>query len=111
MRDPTERSPGSWPRDRPIRWRGLASNMTWLVVASAAAVVQFALLVPVLGLAVAEPSTSASLVPVAVALAWGGLTLYAAWSWVMGRWRVVAIPVVMLGILWLAGSLTSGVTG
>ena len=108
MRDPTERTPGSWPRDRPIRWRGLASNMTWLVVASAAAILQFALVIPVLGIA-AEPSSSGSLVPVVVALAWGGLTLYAAWSWVLGRWRVVAIPVVMLAILWLAGSLPRGV--
>jgi hypothetical protein len=111
MRDPTERSPGSWPGDRPIRWRGVASNMTWLVVGSAAAIVQFALVIPVLAIAVAEPSTSASLVPVAVALVWGGLTLYAAWSWVLGRWRVVAIPVVMIVILWLAGSLPSGIPG
>jgi len=62
MEDPTRRrSPGSWPRDRPIRWRGVA----------------------------------------------GGLltTLYTAWSWVLGRWRVVLGPIVFgLALVALLGS-------
>jgi hypothetical protein len=48
MRDPTRRSPGSWPRDRPIRWRGVAGNLAQFVVGSAAALVQLGLVIPVL---------------------------------------------------------------
>jgi hypothetical protein len=39
-----------------------------------------------------------------LALAWGALTLFTAWSWVLGRWRVVAGPLVTMALLWLAAS-------
>ena len=31
---------------------------------------------------------------IGLALLWGGMTLFAAWFWVFGRWRVVIAPVI-----------------
>ena len=105
MRDPTRRPPGSWPRDRPIRWRGVAGNLTWLVVASAAAVIQIGLVVPVfvVGSSAAGDGLG-GFVRIGLALLWGGLTLFAAWSWLFGRWRVVIAPLVTGAALLLAAS-------
>jgi hypothetical protein len=105
MRDPTRRSPGSWPRDRPIRWRGVAGTLTQFVIGSAAALFQLALVVPVLvigGSAVGDGL--GGFVRVGVALLWGGMTLFAAWSWMFGRWRVVLAPVVTVAALLLASA-------
>jgi len=111
VEDPSRRPPGSWPRDRPVRWRRLADNVLWFVVGSAAAIVQFLLVIPVLGLVLTEGTGWDAVVQIAMTLAWGGLTLFAAWSWVLGRWRVVAAPIVMLAVLWLAWTLLGGPVG
>ena len=108
MGDPTRRSPGSWPRDQPVRWGGLARNTTWFVVGSAAALIQLALVVPLL-LVTRSPTGTVfgGAGGIGLALAWGGLTLFAAWSWVLGRWRVVVAPVVTAIVIWLASNLAS----
>jgi hypothetical protein len=101
MRNPTRRSPGSWPRDRPIRWRGVFGNLAWLVVASAAAVIQFGLVIPVLVVGSSAAGDGlGGFVRIGLGLLWGGLTLFAAWAWVFGRWRVVIAPLVTgLGLI------------
>lgn len=107
MRDPTRRSPGSWPRDRPIRWRGVAGNLTQFVVGSVAALVQLALVIPVLAIGGSVVGDRlGGLVRIGLALLWGGLTLFAAWSWIFGRWRVVLAPVVTVAALFLASAVT-----
>ena len=103
MRDPTRRPPGSWPRDRPIRWGSLAGNLTWFVVGTATGLVQLALAVPVL--IVGSSSVGDGLggfAGMALALLWGGLTLFAAWSWVFGRWRILLAPAIAVAALVLA---------
>jgi hypothetical protein len=105
VRDPTERPPGSWPRDRPVRWGRLADNVTWFLLGSAAAVIQILLVIPLLGLVLTESSGWGVVVQIAATLVWAGLTLFAAWSWVLGRWRVVAAPFVTIAVLWLASTL------
>ncbi|MGK2849866.1 MAG: hypothetical protein ACSLFN_02995 [Candidatus Limnocylindrales bacterium] len=104
--DPNRRSPGSWPRDRPIRWRGVAGNLTWFVFGTAAGVAQLALVVPLLIVA-GSPAGEAigGVGRICLTLAWGGLTLWAAWSWVFGRWRVVAAPLVTAALLWVVATL------
>lgn len=100
--DPNRRNPGSWPGDRPIRWRGVAGSLTWFVLGSAAAVVQVVSAVPLLLVAGSPAGESLGAIGrVALALAWGTLTLWAAWSWVLGRWRVVVAPVVTGALLWV----------
>jgi hypothetical protein len=107
MDDPTRRSsPGSWPRDRPVRWRWLASSVLRFVVGTGALLVQLALVVPLLMLTSSATGRSlGGLVGVALALAWGGLTLFAAWSWVVARWRVVLAPIATIVVFWLAATL------
>ena len=105
MRDPSERTPGSWPRDRPVRWRGVVGNLSWFVVATGAAIVQLGLAIPVLIVG----STSAGdglggFASVGLALVWGGLTLFAAWSWVLGQWRIVLAPVLTVGAILLTAN-------
>ena len=94
MDDPTRRRPGVWPRDRPIRWSGVANNLAWFVIGTAALVLQIALAIPILLI-------GQGTMGVVLAVAWGGLTLFAAWSWVLGRWRVVAAPPLTLGLLFV----------
>ena len=106
MRDPTRRAPGSWPRDRPIRWRGVAGNLAQFVLGTIAALVQLGLVIPVLvvgGTGVGEGL--GGFVRIGLVLVWGGLTLFAAWSWVRGRWRVVLAPVDMAAGLVIASSV------
>ncbi len=100
MRDPGDRAPGAWPRDRPIRWRGVAGNLRWFVAGTAALIVQLALVVPVL-VASGSPGgqTFGGMARIVLALVWGGMTLFAAWSWVLGRWRVVIAPVVTVAAI------------
>ena len=100
MDDPTRRRPGAWPRDRPVRWSGVAGNLAWFVVGTAALVLQIALAVPVVVIGHGTIGT-------VLALVWGGLTLFAGWSWVLGRWRVVLAPPITLGVLLLASSVAS----
>ena len=105
MRDPTRRSPGSWPRDRPIRWRGVFGNLTWLVTASAAAVIQLGLVIPVV-IVGGSPAGDGlgGFVRIGLALLWGALTILAAWSWLFGRWRVVIAPLVTATAVMIAAS-------
>lgn len=96
MDDPgRRRAPRSWPRDRPIRWGGVAGGLLWLVVSWAALIAQLALAVPMLGIA-----RDLGILGVAIALGWAGATLFTAWSWVLGRWRVVLAPILFgLGLV------------
>ena len=103
MRDPTRRPPGSWPRDRPVRWGALARNLTWFVGASAAALLQLGLAIPVLAVGSSEAGDGlGGFVGIGLTLAWAALTLFAAWSWVLGRWRVVIAPVVTVALIVVA---------
>lgn len=91
MEDPTRRrSPGSWPRDRPIRWRGVAGGLLWFVVGWGALTGQLVLAIPTLLFA----TDIGGLIGAMVVMSWGLTTLYTAWSWVLGRWRVVLGPMV-----------------
>ena len=86
MDDPSGRPDDSWPRDRPIRWGRVAGSMTWFVIGTAAGAFQLALAIPVL-------AVGRGWLGVALAAVWGLLTLFAAWSWVRGRWRIVIAPI------------------
>jgi len=106
VQDPTRRPRGSWPRDRPIRWERVAGNLSWLVVGSAAAILQLVLVIPVLtfgGSAAGDEGRGG--IRIVLALVWAGLTLFAAWSWIFGRWRVVVAPVLTLLAFYVASSL------
>jgi hypothetical protein len=100
MRDPTRRSPGSWPRDRPIRWVGVAGGLAWFVASTVAGLLQLGLVVPVLAVASSTAGESlGGLARIGLALAWGGLTLFAGWSWLFGRWRIVLAPMLTVAAL------------
>ena len=107
MADPTRRrSPGSWPRDRAVRWDHLAGNVTWFLVGTAALLIQVLLSIPLIGVAASSAGDAVGgLARIGFALVWGGLTLFAAWSWVLGRWRVVAAPIATIAFLWLAATV------
>ena len=92
MDDPTRRPRGVWPRDRPIRWSGVVNNLTWYVVATVALLLQIALALPVLVLGGGVAGT-------VLALVWGAMTLFAAWSWITWRWRVVIAPLVTIAAI------------
>lgn len=92
MDDPTRRPHGVWPGDRPVRWGSVAGNLTWFVVGTAAGLLQLALAVPVLALGGGRSG-------IALALFWGAMTLFAGWSWVRGRWRVLVAPVATIGAI------------
>ena len=108
MDDPTSRPRGVWPGDRPIRWRGVAGNMTWFVIGTAAGAFQLAMGLPVLAVGRGWLGT-------ALALVWGVLTLFAAWSWIMGRWRIVIAPILtalaLFGVTLLGGPAPVPVSG
>jgi hypothetical protein len=86
MQDPGRRPPGTWPRDRPVRWTGVAGNMAWFVIGTVAGAFQIALALPVL-------AVGHGWLGIALALVWGALTLFAAWAWLFGKWRIVLAPI------------------
>jgi hypothetical protein len=92
MSDPTRRPDGVWPGDRPVRWGRVAGNLTWFVFGTGAGLLQLALAVPVLALGSGPGGT-------AFALFWGVMTLFAAWSWIRGRWRVLVAPIATIGAI------------
>jgi hypothetical protein len=94
-------SPGSWPRDRPIRWGALGRNVTTFFVTSVAFIVQFALVVP---LVLSPSDTAGGWLRLAVAAVWGLGTLWAAWCWITGQARSVVAPIVTGALLWLVWS-------
>ena len=104
MEDPTRRrSPGSWPRDRPIRWGGVAGGLLWFVISWLALIGQVALAVPML---IVGSDLGVGRVGLGLGLAWGAITLFTAWSWVLGRWRVALGPTVfgiVLMLVWQSG--------
>ena len=86
----------------------MAGNLTQFVVGSAAALVQLALVIPVLAIGGSSVGDAlGGFMRIALALLWGGLTLFAAWSWIFGRWRVVLAPVVTAVALVLASATTA----
>jgi hypothetical protein len=100
VRDPTRRLPGSWPRDRPIRWRGVAGGLAWFAASSVAGLLQLGLVVPVLAVASSAAGEQfGGVARIGLAVVWGGLTLFAGWSWLMGRWRIVLAPVITVAVL------------
>ena len=104
MDDPSRRPDGSWPRDRPIRWGRVAGNMGWFVIGTAAGAFQLALAIPVL-------AVGRGWLGVGLAVVGGVLTLFAAWSWVRGRWVIVVAPILTaLGVVITAiGTLLTAV--
>jgi hypothetical protein len=56
----------------------VAGNLAWFVGGTAAGLLQLALAVPIL-------TASRGGVDTLLAIVWGGLTLFAAWSWIFGR--------------------------
>ena len=95
MDDPGRRPHGAWPRDRAVRWSGVANNLAWFVGGTAAGLVQLALAVPVLAVSRGWLST-------VLAIVWGGLTIFAAWSWMFGRWRILLAPILSIAALAVA---------
>lgn len=62
---------------------------------------QIALAIPMLLFA----TDIGGLIGLVVAMSWGLTTLYTAWSWVLGRWRVVLGPILFgLALISLLGS-------
>jgi hypothetical protein len=108
MDDPTRRPRGVWPGDRPIRWSGVAGNMTWFVIGTAAGAFQLAMGLPVLAVGRGWLGT-------ALALVWGVLTLFAAWAWIKGQWRIVIAPILtalaLLAVVLIGGPAPLPVSG
>jgi hypothetical protein len=100
MVEPGGRPDGVWPGDRPVRWSGVVGNLAWFVVGAAAGLLQLGLAIPIL-------TVSRGWLNTLLALIWGGLTLFAAWSWLSGRWRIVLAPIVTLAAL-AVGMILSG---
>lgn len=86
-----------WPRDAPVRWDRFAAVVAYQSVAvlafAAHLVIGFLLLFRLR----AEP------VDWLLALAWGGLALFAVWSWWFHRWRVAAAPIVIAVLATVSG--------
>jgi hypothetical protein len=86
-----------WPRDAPIRWDRFAGVVAYQAVAvlafAAHLVLGFVLLFRL----------RAEAVDWLIALAWGALALFAVWSWWFHRWRIVAAPIVVVGLALLTG--------
>ena len=92
MKDPDHRPAGVWPRDRAVRWSGVAGDLAWFVGGTAAGLLQLALAIPILAVSRGSLNT-------VLALVWGGLTLFAAWSWIFARWRIVLAPILTIAAL------------
>ena len=86
------RNPQDWPRDGPIRWGGVAGNLTSFILCTAAVLAQFVLIIPLLALPGGDGASG--LVRALVALLWGAATLWAAWCWIHVQVRAVIAPVV-----------------
>ncbi len=100
MTDPNRRdSPGSWPRDRPVRWGALGRNVSTFVLTTLAFIVQFALVVP---LVLLSSDAGGGWLRTGVGLVWGAGTLWAGWCWVTGEARSILAPLVTGGLIWLA---------
>ena len=95
--DPTRRSPGAWPRDRPIRWRGVAGDLSWFLVSTACLLIQLGLVILVI------VHGDAPWGPI-LALVWGIATLAAAWAWITWRRWIVIPPVLTALAIWLAAA-------
>jgi hypothetical protein len=103
MDDPTRRPHGAWPRDRPVRWGALGHSLAWILISTAAMIIQLVLVVPLLIVAASQVGDAlGGFARIALALAWGALTLFGAWSWLLGRWRVVLAPLGTIALLLVA---------
>jgi hypothetical protein len=72
-------------------------------------VIQIALAFPILLLDILVRNDGpVGLAKIVLTLVWGGLTLFAAWSWVLGRWRVVLAPLLTVAALIVASNLAAG---
>lgn len=106
MDDPnSRRSPGSWPRDRPIRWGGVVRNLATFLLTTVAVVAQLVLIVPLLAL----PSGDGlpGVLRIVASLVWAGATLWAGWSWLMGRARGILAPLGTAVVLWFVAAMGS----
>jgi hypothetical protein len=72
----------------------VVGNLTWFVVGTAAGIVQLVLVVPLIVVGNTPAGDGlGGFARTGLAILWGALTLFAAWSWILGRWRVVLAPV------------------
>jgi len=74
---------------------GVARNMGWWVIGTALGAFQLALAIPVLVVGHGWLGTI-------LAVIWGVLTLFAAWAWIMGKWRIVIAPVLTAAAIFVA---------
>jgi hypothetical protein len=88
-----------WPRDGPIQWDRFAARLAFQIVAVVALVAHLVLA----GVLVATLRTEP--VDWLIAIAWIVLGLFGVWSWWFHRWRLVAAPVAIAGLMYLAGRL------
>ena len=95
MSDP--RHARHWPRDAAVRWDRFARAVAYQAVAVLAFAAHLVIGFMLLFRLRAEP------VDWLIALAWGGLALFAAWSWWFQRWRIVAAPVVIVALAIVTG--------
>ena len=58
MAEPRRRPEGFWPRDRRVRWGGVAANLAWFVGGTAAGLLQLALAIPIVAVSRGWLSTS-----------------------------------------------------
>ena len=71
-----------------------------------AGLIQLGLVIPVLAVASSAAGDAlGGFARMGLALAWGGLTLFAGWSWLAGRWRVVLTPVATVAVLVLVSTM------
>jgi uncharacterized membrane protein YeaQ/YmgE (transglycosylase-associated protein family) len=84
-----------------VRWGGVANNLAWFVIGTVAGLLQLALAIPIL-------AESRGWLSTVLALIWGALTLFAAWAWLFGRWRIVLAPVLTIAALLVAPLIDRG---
>ncbi len=89
----------NWPRDGPIRWDRLAARLGYQAVAVASMAAHL-----VLGV-VLVATIGTRLIDWLLAIAWGGLALFAVWSWWFHRRRIVLAPVTLAALALVAGRL------
>ncbi len=76
------------------------------MASTVAGLAQLGLVIPVLAVATSAAGDGlGGLARIALALTWGGLTLFAGWSWLHGRWRIVLAPILTVAATLLVSTL------